>query len=452
MTTTLAVLRPLVAQKSGDHIYGSTTSAGNGGGTTYLDTALADRVDDTYNAFYSIITSGTYLDQHRLNSDFAQSTGTVTVGAAFGGQIASAVSYELHRFKPEWYVESLNEAIRALEPWLFQELRDETLIADNMLPNGNFEDWTSSSAPDYWTLTTATAATNTTAGNFKYGKSAMALTGGASSGYAACSQANWLPLLDAQNHTITFTAWVKTSTASHCRIAIVDDDGTTYSTTSHSATSGYHTGDGTWQFMVAQRTIKAESKVVSFRVYADVNATVAYVDQAVAYGASVRALVLPLDFQLKEPFQILRQLSGGSYSTTYMCMVDDEGDVGSWMMLFPNKDYEIDYAVGGPRMLRLAYSGGRYKLRLIGTKALSTFTTSATAKAGTGTATTEIDSPRTELLATYAAACLMRKVAMSGAGEESGRYEAKAAQLFASAEVLKWTHRMIKPAKFMPRM
>lgn len=180
-------------------------------------------------------------------------------------------------------------------PWLGRAIINDDLISGNWLPNGEFRDWGVSSHPDYWVAATLTAAKDTTIFKFGTGNTGFSakLTGGASSGYIGCEAFTggaviWLPLIDLSNQSIDFEVWAKTSSASHIRIGIVDPDGTTY--------SGYHTGGNYWELLKATRTIKSGAGSVAFRIYADVNAAVGYVQRARAIGPTPREYILPSVF------------------------------------------------------------------------------------------------------------------------------------------------------------
>lgn len=88
-----------------------------------------------------------------------------------------------------------------------------------------------------------------------------------------------------RGRTITIAKWIKTSTASHARLAITDSVGTTY--------SSYHTGGGAFEWLEVTRTINAAATSVAFYVYGDVVGTVdgntiIYISQTMgAYGSSI---------------------------------------------------------------------------------------------------------------------------------------------------------------------
>lgn len=80
--------------KDGFYLAGTTTSAGNAGGTTLIATGLT-ALDDFYNQKEIILTSGDASGQRRLISDFDAGTDTITLEETVGFLIASGVTFEL---------------------------------------------------------------------------------------------------------------------------------------------------------------------------------------------------------------------------------------------------------------------------------------------------------------------------------------------------------------------
>src|SRR3972149_8669627 len=107
MSSTLQAIREKMSRVGGDYREETTTSAGNSGGTTVVCSTLSDMPYDDYYAdkdgpyWYCKITSGTYTGIRRKIQKFVQSSGEITVYASFGGQIATSVTFELHRYDPD---------------------------------------------------------------------------------------------------------------------------------------------------------------------------------------------------------------------------------------------------------------------------------------------------------------------------------------------------------------
>lgn len=97
---------------------GTTTSSGNAGGTTFIDSGLSSFVDDFFNGCHARITnSGFSKLKEILITDFTSSTGTVTVAETFGGQILNTYTYEIFE-KSVWtdpqIIEWLNSELSSL--------------------------------------------------------------------------------------------------------------------------------------------------------------------------------------------------------------------------------------------------------------------------------------------------------------------------------------------------
>lgn len=75
---------------------GTTTGAGNAGGTTFVDSGLSTYADDFFNGCWARLTSGSFSKlKEVLVTDFVSSTGTVTVAETLGNQVATSTSYEI---------------------------------------------------------------------------------------------------------------------------------------------------------------------------------------------------------------------------------------------------------------------------------------------------------------------------------------------------------------------
>lgn len=112
-STTQAELRPIISKlvNGRDGFFsGTSTSAGNAGGTTFIDTNRQEP-SDYFNGFHSFLTVGTASGSGRIQDFASGASPTFTLASAFGAptQIASASAYELHRY---FSVSDINEAIK----------------------------------------------------------------------------------------------------------------------------------------------------------------------------------------------------------------------------------------------------------------------------------------------------------------------------------------------------
>ena len=279
MSSTGDVLERGLSRFIGDHWGSATTSAGNAGGTTVVDTALQRMGDDGWRDYFVRLTSGSATLEIRKITDFTSSSGTVTVLPAFSAQVASGVTYQLHRYDPATKFKCLDDArIRAYPDLGIMRFID-TLTSDgistawdipstvrrgplqvleedpvsvqtewNFLSNpfGNTTtDWTASSAtativtriggdwqiPKYDDQATRVAVA--TATNGTYSQAVADMTNDATAALVAGRQ-------------VTFAAWVFCRTASRVSLKLVDDSTTTTGTA--------HGGAG-WELLTVTATM-----------------------------------------------------------------------------------------------------------------------------------------------------------------------------------------------------
>ena len=282
MSTSLSTARIELSKQLGDYWAGTATSAGAAGGTTIVDTALKakanDWISDAPQEMYDFITSGTYDGEERKISSLDNTTGTLTT-LAHTGQIASAVTYEVHRlFSPSEKRRALITAARNAFPCVFTPVRDESLTTGNWLMNGDVETWTVATYPDNWRVSSVTATKTTTAKLFKRGVTSCKLNTAA--GYLYQDWTYNDDLKELRGKTVTFRAKGYCDTASCLRLCIHDGTTSTY--------SSYHDGDSKWVEdntpMEVTATIAEDATDVSFRVYHAVAAGTSYVDDLRVYG------------------------------------------------------------------------------------------------------------------------------------------------------------------------
>ncbi len=102
-SATKANARKFLSIRMGDWYELTTTSAGNAGGTTLVSTSLAGYSDTFFVNHWVLLTSGASSGQWRQCITFTQSTGTITLdrSTVSATQIASAVTFELHKYRPD---------------------------------------------------------------------------------------------------------------------------------------------------------------------------------------------------------------------------------------------------------------------------------------------------------------------------------------------------------------
>lgn len=111
-TVTKATIRADAA--GADRLPGTTTSGGSS--TTAIDSGLATYQPDFFRGKYLLLTSGAFSGQWRLITDFTSSSGTITVAPAFGGTVATSVTYEVYAIRPDLFTLAANRAVQMLYP------------------------------------------------------------------------------------------------------------------------------------------------------------------------------------------------------------------------------------------------------------------------------------------------------------------------------------------------
>ena len=266
MPTTLEALRQQVSELCGDWnslalggTASTTSGAGNAGGTTAVDSALSTEDDDHFNDdYFLLMTSGTDDGNFRPVSDFTGSTGTITVGRAFSAQIASGVTYELHRYRPSDYTLALNATARRLWPRMYRRYTWEDRVVDDLLLNSSFEtdiaaaNWVSSGSP--------TITYNTTL--FMHGRSINIVAGGSAGSVYQDITINIKELL---GKTIIFGMMVYATAANTVRIRVSYDGGSTF--TNHD----YHDANDEWKLQ--EITASIPTTATGLRVVCEVAAS-----------------------------------------------------------------------------------------------------------------------------------------------------------------------------------
>jgi len=192
-TTTWETMRQDIVRPLG--LVTGTTTTNVAANTSLIDTNLTElySADDYFNTnWYAIVTSNNRDGQYRRVTDYAQSSGTLTVSLAWGAGTDGANStYELMTVPPnkvmEWYNRSRQEVwphigivrdvetivtgtrqftyeipstIRRVNRVYLGERYEAQNDSENLLLNGSFEDWSSATAADNWSVTGGGASMN----------------------------------------------------------------------------------------------------------------------------------------------------------------------------------------------------------------------------------------------------------------------------------------------------
>lgn len=374
MSTSLLNCEVLLSKRIGDYYASTTTSAGNSSGTTLIDTTLLSYPDNWLQAqsrlMWDMVTSGTYDEETRRI--LSKSNDTLYV-LAHGGQIASGVTYRVHRlYSPTDKKNALIQACKSAFPFILKRIEDKSLVSGNWLKDGSFEIWTDSTDLTYWNESTVTATQTSTSYYFVQGDYSCKLD--TSAGYIEQSISEWDDLKFLQDKSVTFSVRGWCDTASCLRIGVYDGTDTTY--------SSYHSGDSAWtdEPLEVTVTIPDNPKDISFRIYLDDAGGTAYVDDArVISSGYPRIYIGNLDLATDIPHSV-------SYEASYNDWIQIEGieynDGYMTLPYVPESRLKID-GIGYLDFLKDGVSSDAWD------------------------ATIDIDSPQTEILIAYAAIYLL---------------------------------------------
>jgi len=192
-TTTWSTMRQEIVRPLG--LVTGTTSANLAANTSLVDEDLTDLypTDDYFNdSWFVIVTSNNNDGEYRRVTDYAQSSGTITVSKAWpSGSDGSTSTFELMTVDPPSVLRAYNRARQDVWPHIGIVRDVETIVtgqrqftytipssirrvnrvylgeryeaqndSENLLLNGSFEDWTNATSPDYWSVTGSGASMN----------------------------------------------------------------------------------------------------------------------------------------------------------------------------------------------------------------------------------------------------------------------------------------------------
>ena len=310
-TTTWSTMRQDILRPLG-LITSSTTTTALTTSKVVVDTKLTDRfpVDDYFNNQWFVhITSGNDAGKIRRVTDYAQSTGTLThLGANYAG--GDSPSFELTPLDPTEVQNLYNEAREIVYPEISMVRDLETVVTgnrqhtytlpstirkvdrvylgnrrnansgDNLLLNGDFEDWDSDSlspgSQNNWTLAGSGSTFNKEAETF-YPKNYAVLHGNNSGRLAVAGTNTTLvqtftpasssyTTLPTEGQEVNLSAWVYCNTASRVKLYI------------ETAVGSFHGGTG-WELMKASATLAHNATTAVVGVHVTASNVAAYIDE-----------------------------------------------------------------------------------------------------------------------------------------------------------------------------
>jgi len=440
MATTLLSLDQKLLETLGYWRYRHPVTTALAASTSLVSTHLQKHrsTADHFNDWWVSIEDEANIGEERLVSN-DDGTSTLTVLSAWTAEAASEkANFRLCPYKWGNRKRAIIEAIKEVYPNLFLPLDDRTLITGNILPNSHFEDWASSSYPDFYSVTSATAAQTTTAGLYRgqRGTSSALVTASAADGYMSITSKDYPRLLDLMDKDIDFKCWAYPSVADDAFLTIytIQADGTEQtlnSTTTCPASK--------WTLLeLEDQDINDDIVEIQLRFRVHTKDATCYFDAARVTGRDIREYLLPDDFYNGSLLKVYIQTSGYS---------DDACDdilPRYWERVF---GYDI-IDDGTYKYLYLPYLyGAERQIRLIGNKPLEDLT--GTTEAAALALTISLDGQRLNILTEYAAYYLLTIESAEVSSEDRSHTEQQAAKHYYKYQTLKATHGMPRPSGTM---
>ena len=311
-TSTWSTMRQDILRPMGLLTSTTTTAALSSGADTVVDTKLRDRfpVDDYFNNQWFVhITSGNDEGKIRRITNYIQSSGTLEfIGTAWAG--GDSPSFELTPFDPTEVLNLYNEAREIIYPDISMVRDVETIVTgdrqhtytlpstirkvdrvyignrrdassgDNLLLNGDFEDWDADQlAPgsqNNWTLAGSGATFNKEA-QTNNPENYLVLHGDNSGRLAVAGTNTTLvqtftpasssyTTLPTEGQEVNLSAWVYCNTASRVKLYI------------ETAVGSFHGGTG-WELMKASATLAHNATTAVVGVHVTASNVAAYIDE-----------------------------------------------------------------------------------------------------------------------------------------------------------------------------
>lgn len=293
MARTGTQLEQALSIRIGDYITGTTSAAGNAGGTTAITTSddVMSRAGQSFVPYYLELTSGTYNGQVRQISDFSVTAGvgTLTVVNAFGGQVAISVTFRIHRIPPNEKLRNLSAVLGEMNDILPRIVVEEMLTGE-LLRNANLEQWRADTPYD-WDVITGTATRETSVVYQGLASLKLVTASGLVRQRIALER-------DLEDETLTLTGYVYGKIANGPQIGITANGTTTYS----SAVAA----NDTWQQVTVSKALTSGIQPIYIVLFKGSGADTAYFDRLhLIIASQQRVSVIPISDAFGDVRQVL---------------------------------------------------------------------------------------------------------------------------------------------------
>ena len=406
-TVTQARLREMLARGIGYYFSGTAT----GGSTTTVADTSADGFDarddsETAGKWAHITAAGSAAPEFETRRVSSVSTTTATVDTAYSAAPASGDTYELLPYHTLDLDDAIQQAIRTVYPILYLPLRDETLVVDQLLLNGDMETFAASAFTN-WSDDGSPTIAQETSRVFQGSNAASIAATGAAEGLTQ-NRFTAVNINEIVGKTLHFHAAVFATVASAARLRVSFDGGTTFTD------GAYHAGDDEWEgpsLMYVDVAVPANATSLSFYLQVSSGNT-AFFDALTAWIDRIERYTIPAAF-INAPTRVLMQDN----------FQDPEG------LYLPITRYN-------------RATPGRY-LRLEGMGRLNVPTTDS--------GTTQVDEAQAELIVARAARILFRRLAANQPTDReehlvrAAEYDVEFGRLLATPGI-----RMMRPIAHVP--
>ena len=373
MTSTLLVLRQRLQSAIGDGVREAVTTALTT--STALTSTNLNKWDgtanDKFNDWFAYVEDYDNAGASRVIADYVTSGGVCTVRKAWG-YADGAAEYATVMFthlNPDNYLRGIQNAVRKLDGILHKNLDDTTLISGNILPNAHFDDQATSGTPDFCSFSaTASGTETTTAGLIRGGKKSIKVAVTAADKYMYFDSNTYPRLLDLMGQTVTFKCWAYPSTANDAFLDIITTVAAGTTTTQSSTTTC--PANNFTLLKIEDYAVPDDIVRIQFCFRVHTSGQNAYFDNSRVTGLDIHEYLLPTDFQTGVLKKVYIQTSG------YADDPCDDLHINTQEFIY-NCLPPIDVDINGTlyKFLRLPSSySSKYKLRLIGYKALESLT------------------------------------------------------------------------------
>jgi len=427
-THTFLELKEWLLQSLGDYIKVATTTNITTN-TSVVSTTLNsydDGRDDYFNDWYVYINGTTNVGVSRKISDYATSTGTITVfGANLAAETGSKDVY-VTRYNPDHIKWALIDACKEIYPTLHLPIDDQSLIVGNILPD-TFQDWSSASALTWYSALSGTLARTTTGGLFRFGAYSAKYTAGADNDYIYIDSDSYPRLLDLQGRTIDVYVLAYPEVANNAYIVVytVANNGTTIQTLTSTTTNAAATY--TWLKLEGQ-AISDDLDYIAIRFKVATNTKYVYFDSPYVGGRDIKEYLLPPNLRDGHVSRVRMQTT--SYKDPALC------DLNPFATMDTGEVIKHDLMdIGNWRYIRLLDSiTNERRLRVTGYKPLETLS------ADTDTITLDIQ--RVPLLIEYAKMLFLERESKPVSAEDIARFDREMARAYGRYQSLYYKHRM----------